>query len=176
MKLITATLTAFLFVLSTSLFSQKTNKSGKKIQNIELMDQYSDYFNSADYLGKKAIVAFFYTEDNAEICTRQILAFNENIEEFNKLDAIVVGINPESLLSHRDFVIKLQIKYPILFDRNNEVQKQFKVPNVRGTKNPQRYTFIIDKKGIIKRIIINNSNTKIHIIQALQTLEVLNIK
>ena len=163
------TLLFFLTVFTNS-FAQKI-KVGSRMPQFELIDQFGEYFNSLDYLNKQPMVVFFYTKDEAPICTREVLEFNNNIAKFKEFNAVVVGINPASVVYHRKFVIKLELEYSILFDRNSDTQKKFKVPNVKGTKNPQRYTFVIDKKGIIQKIFHSDDNAEIHIIESLKTLE-----
>jgi len=168
--IIKLTITFVVFLFLTNSYSQKL-KVGSRMPSFELINQDGDYFNSLDYLNKKNIIVFFYTEDESTICTREVIEFNNNIKKFTELNAIVVGINPASLVSHRKFVIKLELKYQILYDRNNDAQKKFKVPNVKRTKNPQRYTFVIDKSGIIQKIFHYDDNAEIHIIESLKTLE-----
>ncbi len=164
----------FIFILwlllTFSSYAQKI-KVGSKMPNFELMDQYSEYFETLDYKGKKALVIFFYIEDGSPTCTREIIAFNEKLEDIKKLNAVVVGINPASIIEHRRFVIKLGIKYPILFDRNNDVQKMFRVSNFEKTKLPERVTFVVDKEGVIRKIFHSDFNAEIHVIEALKTLE-----
>ena len=158
------------FIMTINSFSQKI-KVGSRMPQFELIDQYGEYFNSLDYINKQPMVVFFYTKDDSPTCTREVLAFKNKFDEFKELNTIVVGINPASIVYHRKFVIKLDLKYSVLFDRNSEVQKKFKVPNVKGTKNPQRYTFIVDKKGIIQKIYHSDDNAETHIIESLKTLE-----
>ena len=154
-------------------FSQKI-KVGNRMPNFELMDQHGEYFNSSDYIGKQPMIVFFYTKDESEISTREVVAFNKQIKKIKELNAVVVGINPASVVYHRRFVIKLDLKFPVLFDRNSDTQKKFKVPNIKGTKNPQRYTFVIDKNGFIQRIFHYDTNAEIHVIESIKALEVLN--
>jgi len=161
------------FLALSNVFSQKI-KIGNRMPNFELMDQHGEYFNSSDYIGKQPMIIFFYTKDESEISTREVVAFNKQIEKIKKLNAVVVGINPASIVYHRRFVIKLELKYPILFDRNNDIQKKFEVPNVKKTKNPQQYTFVIDKKGFIQLILHNDTNAEIHVIESIKALEALN--
>ncbi len=160
----------FMLILFNYNYSQRM-KVGSRMPQFELLDQHGEYFNSLNFLNKKPLVVFFYTEDESPMCTREVLAFNAKMEKINELGAKVVGINPASVVYHRKFVIKLELAYPILFDRNNTVQKKFKVPNVKGTKKPQRYTFVVDKKGIIQKIFHMDDNAEIHVIEALKTLE-----
>ncbi len=162
-------ITLLLLLFCTFSFSQKV-RVGDRMPQFELLDQFGEYFDTLDYINKQPMVVFFYTEDEAEICTREVIAFNKSIQEFKDLNAIVVGINPASVIFHRRFVIKLQLEYPILFDRNSEVQKMFRVPNYKKTKKPERFTFIIDKQGIIQKVFHNNDNAEIHIIESLKTL------
>lgn len=156
----------------TSFFGQRL-KIGDRMPSFELMDQHSDYFNSDDYLNKKNLIVFFYTEDSEAISTREVIAFNEALAQFKALNTVVVAINPASIVYHRKFVIKLNINYPVLFDRNSDIQKRFKVPFYKKTKNPERYTFVIDKKGIIQRIFHNDDNAEIHVYEALNMAKLL---
>jgi len=160
----------FSFILITNSYSQKI-KVGSRMPQFELMDQFGEYFNSRDYLNKQPMVVFFYTEDESPTCTREVMEFNSKKDKFKELNTVVVGLNPASIVYHRKFVIKLELAYQILFDRNNDIQKKFKVPNVKGTKNPQRYTFVVNKKGIIQKIFHSDNNAEIHIIESLKTLE-----
>lgn len=153
-----------------NLQAQNLLKIGDRIPNFYLLDQYGREFNSLDYVDKQPLVVFFYTEDDAETCTKQICSFRDHYSKFKNLNAKIVGINPGYLYYHTLFANKNKIPYTILADKNNLVQKEFGVPNVKGTNNPKRYTFIIDNKGVIRHIYYNKKDIESHIEVALITL------
>jgi len=156
-------------------FSQKTKlKIGDKIPFFELFNQYGNTFSSYDNINKKFQVIYFYPEDESVLCTKQFCEIRDNIKTFEKYNAVVIGINSESIVNHRRFVLKNKIPVSLLFDRNNTVQKMFGVPNQRNSKKPKRFTFIINKKGVITNIFYNKKNTQYHINQSFIALNNLN--
>ncbi len=162
---------ALIAVIQTN--AQKTKlKVGYGVPYFSLLDQNGKEFNNKDYIGKKAIVLFFYPKDNAPVCEAQACSFRDNYSKFIDLDAIVVGINPGYLVTHKEFSLKNQLQYPILADRDSEIRKIFGVPRLFLSKNPKRYTFIIDKYGIIKYIYYSRkSNINKHIEESLRVLK-----
>ncbi len=164
-------LAAFFFSFTITIYAQKTKlKVGDRIPHFSLLDQNGKEFNSTDYLGKKSIVLFFYPKVFAPRCTAQACSFRDNKTNFNALDAIVVGINPANIVNQSKFASENELSYPVLSDRNNRVKKMFGVPSLFLSSKPKRYTFIIDKNGIIQKIYYNKKNIEAHIDVALATL------
>jgi peroxiredoxin Q/BCP len=166
----------FLMVLffSTSFTSaQKTKlKVGDRVPYFSLLDQNGNEFDTKDYIGKKSIVLFFYPKDNAPICEAQVCTFRDNYSKFVDAGAIVVGINPGHLTSHKKFATSNNLQFPILADKNNVVQKMFGIPKIFLSKNPKRYTFIIDKYGIIRNVYYKRgTNVNKHVEEALKTIK-----
>ena len=48
-------------------------------------------FSLDQYLGKKYVIFFFYPADFTFVCPTEIIAFQKQIEEFEKRDVAVVG-------------------------------------------------------------------------------------
>ena len=70
-------------------------------------------------------------------------AFQNDLHSFEKLNVQVLGISADSLATHNEFERKYGMKFPVLADKNGEIQKLYA---------PGRATFIIDKTGIIRFI------------------------
>ena len=59
----------------------------------------------SDYLGKK-VVLYFYPRDNTPGCSREAEAFRDNAEEFNKNNAVILGVSRDTIASHNKFIAK----------------------------------------------------------------------
>ena len=101
----------------------------------------------SDYAGKP-VVLVFYPGDDSPVCTKQLNAYNDGLEEFEALDAQIVGISAQDVASKDAFVAKHGFDFPLLADTDNEVAAAY------GTRGPigfpRRSTFIIDADGVIR--------------------------
>jgi peroxiredoxin Q/BCP len=70
-------------------------------------------------------------------------AFQDDLARFEKLNAQVLGVSPDSVATHIEFAKKYGLKFPLLADEQGEIQKQYA---------PGRVTFIIDKNGVVRFI------------------------
>ena len=110
-----------------------------------------------DSLVGKNVVLFFYPKDNTTGCTQEACDFREAFPRFGKIDAMVIGVSPDSLESHRKFKKKFRLPYPLLSDANHEFADNFgiwKEKSMYGRKYMgfERTTVIIDRKGRVARI------------------------
>ncbi len=125
--------------------SKKPVLIGNKIPEFSLKDQYGKDFNSADYIGKKKLVIYFYPKDESMVCTKEACAFRDSFEEFKKADAMVIGINSGSVASHLAFKNNHKLPFTLLSDPGNKVLKMFGVKDVMFLTG--RETFLVDKQG-----------------------------
>jgi len=163
-------------IFSQIIFSQNTKnlKIGDKMPRFFLEDQNGNFFDSNDYLGKQSLVLFFYPKAGAPVCTAQACSFRDNISEFKKLGAKIVGISPDKLNKQKDFVLQNKLPYTVLSDKNNRIRKLFGIPTLFLSKRPKRYTIVIGANGIIQKIYYNKKDVDAHIDQALSTLNIEN--
>lgn len=104
-------------------------------------------------LGEK-IVLYFYPKDNTLRCTQEAREFRDRISRMSP-DTKVVGVSPDGIDSHREFLYKNGLNFPLLSDSNNELAQRFcvdKEKNENGEKymTVERSTFII-KNGLITK-------------------------
>ena len=127
-----------------------------------------------DFKGKW-VVLYFYPKDNTPGCTTEALDFTQNIEEFEKLNAVVVGISPDSPKKHKNFIEKKNLKVILLSDENKEVLKLYDVWKLKKMYGKEymgvvRSTYLIDPDGIIKQIW-TNVKVKGHVQKVKETLK-----
>lgn len=110
-----------------------------------------------DFKGKKQVVLFFYPKDNTSGCTKETCSFKDNIAKIESKDAVVLGVNRDSVKSHIKFVEKFELPFLLLSDEDEEICKKYdvikeKVMCGKATVGIERSTFIINKEGKIKKI------------------------
>jgi peroxiredoxin Q/BCP len=129
-----------------------------------------------DYLGKdKDIILYFYPKDDTPGCTTEACDFRDNLNILQNC-AIVVGVSPDSIESHKKFKEKYGLNFILLSDKNKEVLKQYgaygkKVMYGKETEGVIRSTFIISPDGSIKKAW-KNVKAKGHVEQILKFLGV----
>ena len=104
-------------------------------------------YSLADFLGKP-LVLVFYPGDDTPVCTKQLNAYNDGLDQFRELDAQVVGISAQSVESHDAFSGKHGFDFPLLADPDKEVAAAYGTLGPIGF--PRRSVFIIDRDGIIR--------------------------
>ena len=122
---------------------------GSTMPEFTLKDQEGNVFNSADHLGEKPLVIFFYPKDFTPGCTAEACAFRDRYEDFNDAGALVIGISSDSQASHRKFANRLKLPFILLSDPDKVVRRKFRVKNRLLNLLPGRETFVVDKKGKI---------------------------
>lgn len=104
-------------------------------------------YSLADFLGKP-LVLVFYPGDDTPVCTKQLNAYNDGLEQFHELDAQVVGISAQSVESHDAFSGKHGFEFPLLADVDKQVAAAYGTLGPIGF--PRRSVFIIDREGIVR--------------------------
>jgi thioredoxin-dependent peroxiredoxin len=95
-----------------------------------------------------AVVLVFYPGDDTPICTKQLNSYNDGLDEFESLDAQVLGISAQSVESHEMFAGKLGLKFPLLADTDKAVAALYGTLGPLGF--PRRSVFVIDRHGVIR--------------------------
>jgi peroxiredoxin Q/BCP len=126
---------------------------GDSVSNFCLPNQDEEEICFRDIKGKW-IVLYFYPKDNTPGCTQEALDFTQELKEFEKLDAIVLGVSPDSPKKHRNFIEKKGLKITLLSDEDKSLCKMFGVWQLKKNYGREymgvvRSTFIISPKGKI---------------------------
>jgi len=105
----------------------------------------------SDFKGKN-VVLYFYPKDNTPGCTLEGQNFRDRIQEFEKLNTVVLGVSRDSVRTHENFKAKQEFPFDLLADPDENLCSLFdviKLKNMYGKKvrGIERSTFLIDKQG-----------------------------
>ncbi len=131
-------------------------EEGKKAPAFKLKDQNGKTISLNDFNGQN-VVLYFYPKDDTSGCTKEACNFRDDLPKFGKLDAVILGVSPDSVESHKKFASKYKLPFALLSDEEKNVIKKYDVwkeKSMYGRKymGVERSTFIIDKKGKIRKI------------------------
>lgn len=109
-----------------------------------------------DFKGKW-IILYFYPRDNTSGCTREALDFTQFQHEFNKLNAIILGVSPDSVKSHSKFIEKHNLGIILLSDTEHIALEKYGVWQLKKMYGREYYgvvrcTFLINPEGKISHL------------------------
>ncbi|WP_185877079.1 peroxiredoxin [Blattabacterium cuenoti] len=153
-------------------------------------------FSLEQFFGKKYVLLFFYPKDFTFVCPTEIYAFQEKIKEFENRNVQIIAVSTDTEQSHWAWLQIPKEKggingvtYPIVSDINKTISYDYGVLSgdfvfdkneglkVNGELIAYRGLFLIDKKGIIRHLLINdfplgrNINESIRMVDAIQHYE-----
>jgi peroxiredoxin 2/4 len=156
-------------------------------------EEIVENFSLEQYIGKKHVVFFFYPLDFTFVCPTEILAFQEKLEEFEKLNTAVVGCSVDSTHSHwawlntpKDKGGIQSVTYPLVADLSKTIAMNFGVLAGEydfdeegkqvfiGAPLAYRGLFLIDKQGVVRHELVNdlplgrNVDEALRMVRALQ--------
>ncbi len=129
---------------------------GQKAPNFCLKNQDEVEICLKDLKGKW-VVLYFYPKDNTPGCTTEACDFTNEFEEFEALDAVILGVSPDSCESHRKFIEKKGLKITLLCDEEKKVLKDYGAWGKKKMYGKEyegviRTTYLIDPNGNIAYI------------------------
>ena len=132
---------------------------GSQAPSFVLPDQNGKIHQLVDYRGKWLLL-YFYPKDNTPGCTVEACTLRDNWSEFTKLNASVLGISADSVLSHQKFSTKFALPFPILADEKKSMLQSYGVLAEKSMFGKtflgiKRSSFLIDPDGKIAKIYKN---------------------
>ncbi len=129
---------------------------GKKAPDFTLPNQDNKKVKLSDFSGKN-VVLYFYPKDNTSGCTTEACNFRDSFPKLSNLDAVVIGISPDSVESHKKFAEKYDLPFILLADTDKKVVEKYgvwKEKSMYGKKymGVERTTYIIGKDGTVKKV------------------------
>ena len=130
---------------------------GQKAPDFKARDQNGKEISLSDFSGKE-IILYFYPKDNTPGCTAEACDFRDNYQSLLKQGFEVLGVSTDDEKSHQKFINKFDLPFPLIADTEKDIVEKYGVwveKNMYGKKymGIARKTFIIDKNGLIKKII-----------------------
>ncbi|HEY0152338.1 MAG TPA: peroxiredoxin [Longimicrobium sp.] len=100
-----------------------------------------------EFRGRSAVLLMFYPQDDTPGCTAQMCAARDESADYAAAGIVRFGVNPGSLASHRDFVSKYSLDFPLIVDVDSEIASAYGV--LRDDGYTGRATVLIDREGRI---------------------------
>ena len=106
-----------------------------------------------DIKGRWAVI-YFYPKDNTPGCTTEACDFTEAMPDFSNLEAIILGVSPDSPKKHRNFIEKKALKITLLADEDKSLCKSFGMWQLKKFMGREymgvvRSTFLIAPDGTL---------------------------
>jgi peroxiredoxin Q/BCP len=129
------------------------------------VDQNGEEINSNDFIGKRLVV-YFYPKDNTPGCTAQACSLRDDYSALLENNIAVIGVSADSVSSHKKFMDKFQLPFPLIADTEKTLLNLFGVWGPKKFMGKtydgiHRTTFLFDETGNLMSII-EKPNTKNH--------------
>jgi len=139
-----------------------TLKEGDKAPAFSSADQNGNTVSLKDYKGKM-LVLYFYSEAGSPTCTLESCNLRDNYPALKKKGFEVVGISPDTQSAQKKFETKYKLPFPLLADPDNKITAAYGVHDMKKLFGREymgilRTTFVIDDKGIIRKIFFKPKN------------------
>ncbi len=138
---------------------------GDKAPAFKSKDQNGENVSLNDFKGQK-VVLYFYPEDDTPTCTIEACNLRDNYSLLNKNGIVVLGVSPDNEKKHKKFEEKYELPFTLIADPDKIIIEKYGVwgeKNLYGRKymGLHRTTFLIDEKGLIKKIF-KKPRSKVH--------------
>jgi thioredoxin-dependent peroxiredoxin len=131
---------------------------GTKAPAFTSKDQNGETVKLSAFKGQK-VVLYFYPEDMTPTCTDQACNLRDNYAALKKAGFAVLGVSPDEVAKHKKFEGKFSLPFTLLADPSHDIIDKYGVwgeKQMYGRKymGLHRTTFLIDEKGIIRKIFL----------------------
>ena len=128
-------------------------------------DDQGKPWKSADHIGKKVVVVYFYPADLTGGCTKQACGFRDAYETFLAAGADVIGISSGTPEVRNEFITEHRIPFKLLYDHAGAARDAFGVGKFLGLD--MRITFVIDRSGLVRHVTDTQLRVGRHIVEAM---------
>ncbi|MGH7838251.1 MAG: thioredoxin-dependent thiol peroxidase, partial [Candidatus Binataceae bacterium] len=130
---------------------------GKAAPAFTLFDESGDPVALRELTAKGNVVLYFYPKDMTPGCTTEACSFRDSSANIKAAGALVVGVSADSSASHQKFIGKYDLDFKLLADPGNQVTKAYGVYKKKSLYGREymgieRSTFIIDRKGVVRKV------------------------
>ncbi|AZV51682.1 thioredoxin-dependent thiol peroxidase [Bacillus pumilus] len=151
-----------------------TIEIGQQVPEIELTGDNGEKVKLSNFKGKH-IVLYFYPKDMTPGCTTEACDFRDRHQSFAELDAVIIGVSPDSQDKHQKFKEKHDLPFLLLVDDEQKLSEAFGVWKLKKNFGKEymgieRSTFLINKEGTLVKEW-RKVKVKDHVEEALEELK-----
>jgi peroxiredoxin Q/BCP len=120
-------------------------------------DQDGNEVKLSDFKGEKVIL-YFYPKDDTPGCTAQACNLRDNYDLLLSRGYKVLGVSVDDEKSHKKFVNKFNLPFPLLADTDQKIVNDYGVWALKKNFGHEymgivRTTFVIDENGVIEEVV-----------------------
>jgi peroxiredoxin Q/BCP len=129
--------------------------AGDRAPVFELVDQGGESVSSASLAGQPYVL-YFYPKDDTPGCTTEACGFRDAHPDFERVGVRVIGVSPDSVVSHQKFVAKYGLPFTLLSDGAQALASEYGVWALKKNYGREymgivRSTFLVDADGVIRK-------------------------
>jgi peroxiredoxin Q/BCP len=149
-------------------------EEGRAAPAFTLTDAAGKKIALKDFAGKNVIL-YFYPKDDTPGCTKEACGFRDEWKQLAKHDTVVLGVSADDAASHKRFIGKYRLPFPLLSDPDRVVMKKYgaygeKMMYGRKTVGVIRSTVWIGPDGKVKRHWARVASAEKHPAQVLEAV------
>ena len=134
----------------------KALKEGDKAQDFNAPTDGGGKLKLSSLKGRK-LVLYFYPKNDTPGCTAEACGFRDNLKAFTKADAEIIGVSRDSEAKHDKFKEKYELPFTLVSDADGKICEAYGTwieKSMYGRKymGIGRATFLIDEKGVVRKI------------------------
>ncbi len=146
-----------------STMSTESLKVGDVAPDFALPADNGQTVKLSDFRGKRVVV-YFYPKDNTSGCTTQACGFRDRYPDIQERNAVVLGISPDGIDSHRKFKTKYNLPFLLLADQDHKVAEAYGVWQEKSMYGKKylgivRSHFVVDESGKLADVQVKVSPT-----------------
>jgi thioredoxin-dependent peroxiredoxin len=171
-KILWPLLCAAALLVPVCLYSAAHPEPGSPAPQFTLKSQDGSPVSLQDFHGKW-VVLFFYPKDFTSGCTLEAHNFQRDLAEYEKRNAVIVGISVDSPDSHHEFCVKEGLSFKLLADSEHKVSEEYGTLTNLVFTHAARNTFLISPDGKIARVFddVKPAEHSAQVLAALNELE-----
>jgi len=141
-------------VRSVSAAGDKAPAVGTPAPDFTLNSQEGKPVSLHDFKGKW-VVLYFYPKDMTQGCTIEAHNFERDLAKYQEKNAVILGVSVDSVDSHKEFCTKESLTFKLIADTSHDVTNKYgSLSDYKGMTIAARNTFIIDPKGVIRKVYL----------------------
>ena len=130
--------------------------AGSPAPDFSLVSDSGSVVRLADLRGRP-VVLYFYPKDDTPGCTVEACAFRDDYAAYDQAGAVILGVSPDSVDSHKKFKAKFNLPFPLLADEGHRVAEAYgawgEKKSAIGTRmGILRTTFLIGSDGVLLKV------------------------
>jgi thioredoxin-dependent peroxiredoxin len=134
---------------------------GDRAPDFQAQTDTGETVQLSDYRGKR-VVLYFYPKDDTSGCTAQACSFRDAYADIEEKNAVVLGVSPDGVESHRKFKTKYDLPFTLLVDEDHSIAENYGVWGEKSMAGREymgiiRSQFVIDEEGQIVGVNYNVS-------------------